>query len=120
MTMLGRRIHDFLRDVGTLYFICRDPQMPAHAKALAIAIVAYAISPIDLLPDVIPALGFLDDFLVIPAGALLVGQLIPSASLAEHRRRADRLLGRLSTIGIALAIVAIWALGTILVAINLR
>ena len=117
---LGRRIRDFLRDVCTLYYICRDSRMPAYAKALAVGIVAYAVSPIDLLPDVLPALGFLDDLLVVPAGLFLVEQLIPSALLAEHRQRADKLLGRLSTIAIALGITALWTVGTILVAINLR
>ena len=56
------------REVYALYFACRDPRMPWYAKALAVGIVAYAFSPIDLIPDFIPILGYLDDLVLIPLG----------------------------------------------------
>ena len=67
--------------VYALYFACRDPRMPWYAKALAVGIVAYAFSPIDLIPDFIPILGYLDDLVLIPLGMIAVRALVPPAVL---------------------------------------
>ena len=75
-------------EVRALYAACRDPRTPWYAKALGIAIVAYAVSPIDLIPDFIPVLGLLDDLVIVPLGLLGVRALIPDEVLAEHRARA--------------------------------
>jgi uncharacterized membrane protein YkvA (DUF1232 family) len=95
--------------------------VPWHAKALAIGVVAYAFSPIDLIPDFIPVLGYLDDLVLIPLGVLAVRALIPEAVLAECREKATQLEGEprnwvaaaiFVTIWIALAAGAIyWAVG---------
>lgn len=77
------------RDVYAIYFAGRDPRVPWYAKALAIAVAAYAISPIDLIPDFIPVLGYLDDILLLPIGIYLVIWMIPPDVMAEHRKRAD-------------------------------
>src|SRR5262249_19115072 len=68
------------RDVLALWIAARDPRVPWYAKALAMAVAAYALSPIDLIPDFIPVLGYLDDLVIVPLGILLVVALIPGAS----------------------------------------
>jgi uncharacterized membrane protein YkvA (DUF1232 family) len=83
------------RDVHAVYLAARDPRTPWYARVVAILVAAYALSPIDLIPDFIPVLGHLDDLLIVPLGILLVIRLIPADVLEEHRatvegRRADR------------------------------
>ena len=100
------------REVYALYLACRDPRVPWYAKALAAGIVAYALSPIDLIPDFIPVLGLLDELVLVPLGVLAVRALIPEPVMAECRMRAEAMLraGRpVSRLGAAL-IVAIWLL----------
>jgi uncharacterized membrane protein YkvA (DUF1232 family) len=91
-----------------LYFAVRDQRTPWYAKALGLCVVAYALSPIDLIPDFIPVLGYLDDLLIVPAGLWLVRSLIPSEVLADSRQRAEQ-----STVGAsrsaAIAIVVVWS-----------
>ena len=77
-------------DVHALYLASRDPRVPWHAKAVAAATAAYAISPIDLIPDFIPVLGQLDDLVVVPLGLALAIRLIPKHLFAEHRAEAAR------------------------------
>ena len=77
------------REVRALLLACRDPRTPWYAKWLAVGVVAYALSPIDLIPDFIPVLGYLDDLVLIPLGVALVRRLIPAAVLEECRRRVD-------------------------------
>jgi uncharacterized membrane protein YkvA (DUF1232 family) len=77
-----------------LYLACRDPRTPWYARLLAGAVVAYAFSPIDLIPDPIPILGYLDDLLLVPAGILLARRLIPPTVLAECRAQAETLMAQ--------------------------
>ena len=86
--------------------------MPWYAKALAVAVVGYALSPIDLIPDFIPILGYLDDLVVVPLGVLAVRRLIPPAVWADCRVRArDGIADRASRHRVAAAvIVTIWIL----------
>src|SRR6185436_18554731 len=114
------KIHDLKREVFALYLACRDPRVPWYAKALAAAVVAYAFSPIDLIPDFIPVVGYLDDLVLVPLGVFAVRAMIPAAVLAECRERAETALeqGRpVSVLGAAI-IVVIWlalaALGILL------
>jgi uncharacterized membrane protein YkvA (DUF1232 family) len=76
------------RDVHALYLASRDPRVPWYAKVVAVLVVSYALSPIDLIPDFIPVLGYLDDVILVPLGVLLVIRLIPPDILAEHRSLA--------------------------------
>jgi uncharacterized membrane protein YkvA (DUF1232 family) len=78
------------RDVHALWLAGRDPRVPWYAKAFALLIAAYALSPIDLIPDFVPILGYLDDLLIVPLGILLVIRLIPPDVLAEHRAAAEK------------------------------
>src|SRR5829696_6877875 len=106
LTLWARAIK---RDVHALYLASRDPRVPWYAKALAMLVAGYALSPIDLIPDFIPVLGYLDDLILVPAGILLVRRLIPPELLAEHRAAAERAAERPTSRAAAVAIVAIWA-----------
>ena len=77
------------RDVAALWIAARDSRTPILAKLLAAAVAAYALSPIDLIPDFIPVLGYLDDLLIVPAGIWLALRLIPSDLMSEFRAAAD-------------------------------
>ena len=76
------------RDVHAIYLAARDPRVPWYAKALALCVIGYALSPIDLIPDFIPVIGYLDDLVIVPLGILAVVKLIPPDILAEHRATA--------------------------------
>ena len=78
------------RDVMTLWFALRHPDTPWYARLLAFLITAYALSPIDLIPDFIPVLGVLDDLILLPAGVWLFLKLVPPTVLAESRAEAQR------------------------------
>jgi uncharacterized membrane protein YkvA (DUF1232 family) len=96
------------RDVIALYLASRDPRVPWYAKALAAAVAGYALSPIDLIPDFIPVLGYVDDVLLVPVGILLVVKLIPPSVMEEHRRAAAIVQDRPVTRKAALVIIVIW------------
>ncbi len=96
------------RDVHALYLAGRDPRVPWYVKALAIAVAAYALSPIDLIPDFIPVLGLLDDLILVPLGILLVVWLIPPGILAEHREQAAKAQERPLSRAAAVVVVLIW------------
>lgn len=89
MTGWKAKISEIKRDVRALSFALGDARTPWHAKVLAACIVAYAVSPIDLIPDPIPVLGYLDDVILLPVGIWLVVRWIPPQVLAECRRRAE-------------------------------
>lgn len=102
------------RESVALWFCTRHPDTPFLAKVIAIAVVAYAFSPIDLIPDFIPVLGYLDDLIILPLGIWLVRKLIPAPVLAQCREEATRWLAQgsaapRSRVG-AVIIIALWAL----------
>jgi uncharacterized membrane protein YkvA (DUF1232 family) len=88
LQQLQTRARSLKRDTLALYFAARDPRTPWYAKALAAAVVAYALSPFDLIPDFIPVIGYLDDVIVVPLGIALVLKLVPATVMAECRERA--------------------------------
>ena len=96
------------RDVHAVYLAARDPRTPWYAKALALAVTGYALSPIDLIPDFIPVVGYLDDVILVPLGIWLVIRLIPADVLAENRALADAASSRPVNNTAAVAIIAIW------------
>ena len=95
------------RDVVALWIAARDPRTPWYAKVAAGAVAAYALSPIDLIPDFIPVLGYLDDLLLVPLGIVLVVRLIPAPLMAEFREQAALRSKPVSRAGLA-AIIVIW------------
>jgi uncharacterized membrane protein YkvA (DUF1232 family) len=109
------------RDVHALYLAARDPRTPWYAKGAAIAVAAYALSPIDLIPDFIPVLGYLDDLVIVPAGILLAVKLVPTDLMSEFRAaaasgEAERALGRRG----AAVIVLLWIVGVLSAALWVR
>lgn len=116
---LTERIRRLKSETRALYFAARHPRTPWYAKAFVAAIVAYALSPIDLIPDFIPVLGYLDDLVLIPLGIALAIRMIPPAVLAECRARAaaaDAARGPASRAAAAV-IVAIWLLAAALLSL---
>lgn len=107
---LRRRARTIKRDTLALYLAARHPRTPWYAKALAIAIAAYALSPIDLIPDFVPILGYLDDVILLPAGIVLCVRLIPPAVMSECRSAADLAFaaGRPAGRAAAAVVVAVW------------
>jgi uncharacterized membrane protein YkvA (DUF1232 family) len=75
-------------DIVALWFAYRDPRTPWHAKAFAVLVVAYAFSPIDLIPDFIPVLGFVDDAILLPLGIWLALKLVPAPVMEAARAQA--------------------------------
>jgi uncharacterized membrane protein YkvA (DUF1232 family) len=102
------------RDVVALYLAAGDPRVPWHAKALAACVAGYALSPIDLIPDFIPVLGYLDDLLLVPLGIWLVVRMIPPQIMAEHRVTAAAATVRPTGTTGAVVIIAIWLVLTAL------
>ena len=96
------------RDAHALYLAARDPRAPWYAKALAIAVAAYALSPIDLIPDFVPVLGYVDDLIIVPAGIALVIRLIPPEIMAQHRAMAIAVQDRPESRAAGVTIVTIW------------
>lgn len=86
---LERWAKDLRRDTLTLWFCCRHPQTPRPAKLFAALLVAYAFSPIDLIPDFIPILGYVDEIILLPTGIYLCLKLVPAPVLAQCRERAE-------------------------------
>lgn len=106
------RVRVLKQETFTLVVACRHPRVPWYAKALALLVVGYALSPIDLIPDFIPVLGYLDDLVLIPLGFMLVIRLIPTEVLAECRRQSAEIVGQVTKAGkiAAAIIVTIWIL----------
>ena len=102
------------RDVHALYLAARDPRVPWYAKALAMIVAGYALSPIDLIPDFIPVLGYLDDVIILPLGILLVIRMIPPEIMAEHRELAAAAQDRPVSRPAAVVIACIWVVSVTL------
>ena len=115
MTFMERwkqRARHLKREVYALYLACKDPRVPWYARILALCVVGYAFSPIDLIPDFIPILGYVDDLILIPLGVAAVIKLIPPAVLNESRDKAQAVLshGKPTNWVAAGVIVLIWLL----------
>ena len=92
----------------TVYLAARDPRMPLHVKLLALLVVAYAFSPIDLIPDFIPVLGYLDDLLLVPLGLLIVIRLTPPEVLRSAHEEAKNLVAKPTSYLGAMIILLVW------------
>jgi uncharacterized membrane protein YkvA (DUF1232 family) len=84
-----RRVKQLKAETYALYLAYKDPRVPWYARLFVICVVAYAFSPIDLIPDPIPVLGYLDDLILIPLGIILARKMIPQDVLAECREKAQ-------------------------------
>ena len=108
MNRLKQWASELSRDVVALSLAARDPRVPWYAKAVAAAVAAYALSPIDLIPDFVPVLGQLDDLILVPLGIWLVVKLIPAPVMTDLRAQAKGMSGSKSVAGL-IAILVIWA-----------
>ena len=118
---LRARARNLKRETITLYLAYRDPRTPWYAKAFALLVVIYAVSPIDLIPDFIPVVGYLDDLVLVPLGIFFAVRMIPHDVLRDCRARADatvRDIGRLKTAAIV-AVMAVWGMALAGVAVLL-
>ncbi|MFN8637685.1 MAG: YkvA family protein [Chloroflexota bacterium] len=110
---LRRRARALKVETLALYLVARDPRVPWYARLFVAGVVAYALSPIDLIPDFVPVLGYLDDLILVPLGLALALRMVPPHVLAECRARAavelagNRPVSRSAMV----AIVGIWVVG---------
>lgn len=98
---------DIKRDVVALWLAARDPRVPGYAKLFAVIVASYALSPIDLIPDFIPVIGYLDDLLIVPLGIFIAVKLIQGPVMTECRLKAMRRSRPVSKAGLAM-VVALW------------
>lgn len=96
------------RDVVALWIAARDPRTPGVAKLAAALVAAYALSPVDLIPDFVPILGYLDDLILVPLGVALVLRMIPAGLMAEFRAEAIAREGRPRSLAAAIVILMLW------------
>jgi uncharacterized membrane protein YkvA (DUF1232 family) len=112
MAITERGLRDWARlikrDVHALYLARRDPRVPWYTKALAALVAGYALSPIDLIPDFIPVLGYLDDVILVPLGIAIVIRLIPPEVMAEHREVAAAAQQRPVSRAAAIVVISAW------------
>jgi uncharacterized membrane protein YkvA (DUF1232 family) len=101
-------VHRLRVDAHAAWLAARDPRTPWYARAFGMAVTAYALSPIDLIPDFIPVLGLLDDALLIPLGLWLFVKMLPDGLFAEHRAAAAAAAERPGSTAGALIVVALW------------
>lgn len=105
-----QQVRKLKKQTYVIYLACKDARVPWYARALAAIIVAYALSPIDLIPDIIPIIGYLDDLILVPLGIVLVVRMIPPKILEDCRQQAEAAMDRSipkSWIA-AVVVVAIW------------
>ncbi|HEU5238840.1 MAG TPA: YkvA family protein [Pyrinomonadaceae bacterium] len=100
------------KETFAVYLAARDPRVPWYAKLLAVCVVGYAFSPIDLIPDFIPVLGYVDDLVLVPVGIALVLKMIPEGVMAECREKAHAVMaqGKPTNWVAAGLIIAVWLL----------
>ena len=108
LTSLKAQAKQLKQHTLTVYFAARDPRTPLLVRALAMFVAAYALSPIDLIPDFIPVLGYLDDLLLVPLGLALVVRLTPPEVLESARAQAQQAASKPISYTAAAFFVALW------------
>lgn len=116
-----QQVRKLKQETYAIYLACKDSRVPWYARALAAIVVAYALSPIDLIPDVIPIIGYLDDLILVPLGIILVVRMIPPVVLQECREQAQTATSQSipKSWMAAVVIIAIWILLGIFAAIRI-
>ena len=111
LRLLVRKARQLRKVIFTLYLASRDPRVPLYVKVLMLLILAYALSPVDLIPDFIPVLGYIDDLIILPLGIYLVLKLIPEEVKIEYYEKAATKIpgNKLKWIGLAM-VIFIWLL----------
>ena len=111
-----KRVLQLRTEIYALYLAYKDPRVPWYARIFAGCVVGYAFSPIDLIPDFIPIIGYLDDILIVPLGIIIAIKLIPPQVLWECRMKAQKVMeqGQPTNWMAALVIVAVWLALTVI------
>jgi len=113
---IKNRAHALKRETHALYLAAGDSRTPWYAKLVVAMVVAYALSPIDLIPDFIPVLGYLDDLLLLPLGIYLALKLIPAVVLIDARQAAQQASGNLArSRAAAIVIILLWLISAIVI-----
>ena len=112
---LKGRARSLQRDTLAVWYAAKDKRTPWYARILAVLVAAYALSPVDLVPDFIPVLGYLDDLILIPAGIALVLRLIPAVVMSDARIKAEASLAKPSTWWMTGLIILVWICLVILI-----
>lgn len=89
-----QQVRRLKQEISAIYLACKDSRVPWYARVLAAIVVAYALSPIDVIPDIIPIIGYLDDLILVPLGIILVLRMIPPTVLAECRLKAKTVVAQ--------------------------
>jgi uncharacterized membrane protein YkvA (DUF1232 family) len=110
--MWKQRARQLKTETYAIYLAYKDPRVPWYARLFAACVVGYAFSPIDLVPDFVPVLGYLDDLILVPMGIALALKMIPAAVMTECRESAQELMAQGKPVNrtAAAIIVAIWLL----------
>jgi uncharacterized membrane protein YkvA (DUF1232 family) len=103
------------RDAIAVWLAARDPRVPLAVKAFAALVAAYAMSPIDLIPDFIPVLGLLDELILLPAAVWVILRFIDPEIIAEHRAAATEIAARPVSVRGAAVVIAVWIAAAVLV-----
>jgi uncharacterized membrane protein YkvA (DUF1232 family) len=105
-----RRARQLKQETYAMYLALRDPRVPWYARLCAACVVGYAFSPIDLIPDFVPVLGYLDDLIIVPLGIALALKMMPADVLAECRARSQAVMAEGKPVNWVAAgiIIAIW------------
>jgi uncharacterized membrane protein YkvA (DUF1232 family) len=108
---LKQKAKELRTEAHALYLACKDPRVPWYARAFALCVAGYAFSPIDLIPDFIPVIGYLDDLIIVPLGIVLAIKMIPPDVLEDSRKKARECADQKKRVGwiAAFVIVGIWA-----------
>lgn len=104
----SERVRRLKAELRALYLAARDARTPWYAKAVALVVVGYAFSPIDLIPDVIPIIGYLDDAILVPLGIMLTIRLVPDAVMDDCRRRVAEAPPSPRSRWAGVVVVAVW------------
>lgn len=113
-----KKLAAVVRDVLAAWLALRDPRTPLVAKLVCVLSAVYVVMPVDIIPDVIPIIGWLDDMAILPLAALLAGRLIPTDALADLRMRAERIMLRHGR-SVLLAVAGLFILWLVLAALGL-
>jgi uncharacterized membrane protein YkvA (DUF1232 family) len=113
LTRLRTWARNLKTNILALWLAARDPRVPWYAKLVAGMVAAYALSPIDLIPDFVPVLGYVDDLIIVPLGIVLAIKLIPGSLLDEHRRAARSIGDHPMSRAAAYFIAALWFIASL-------
>ena len=116
MSRLADLAHKIRVDAHAVWLTARDPAVPLPVRLFGLALAAYALSPIDLIPDFIPILGLIDDAIILPLGLWLFLKMVPEGVFAKHRAEAETASHRPRSLAGALFIAALWLLGALWIA----